>query len=74
MREHDTVVLTRALPDHGLEVGDVGVLVHVYDRQRGYEVEFLSGGGRTIAVVTLDPRDIRPLSEREILHTRRVCA
>ena len=74
MNEHDTVVLTRSLPDHGLQIGDVGAIVHVYGDQEGFEVEFVSGAGDTVAVVTLKPDDVRRLGESEILHVRKIPA
>lgn len=74
MNEHDTVVLTRSLPEHGLQVGDVGAIVHVYGDHQAYEVEFVSGGGETVAIVTLQPGDVRRLGESEILHVRSIPA
>ena len=70
MIEHDTVVLTRSLVDHGLEAGDVGAIVHVYDDGCAFEVEFVAGSGSTLAVVTLEASDIRPVATSEILHVR----
>ena len=72
MKEHDTVVLTRSFPDHGLEIGDVGALVHVYSAGKAFEVEFVTGSGSTLAVVTLDADDIRPVATHEILHVRNI--
>jgi hypothetical protein len=72
--EHDMVVLTRDLPEHGLTSGDVGAVVHVYADSKAYEVEFVTGAGHTLAVETLEPRDIRPLGDSEILHIRSVTA
>jgi hypothetical protein len=74
MHEHDVVVLTRPLPDHGLVAGDVGAVVHIYGEGRGFEVEFVSGGGDTVAVVTLKPEDVRRFDESDILHVRRIPA
>ena len=74
MKEHDCVVLSRPLPDTGLLAGDVGTIVHVYAGEQGYEVEFVSGGGETVAVVTLKPSDVRCLDQSEILHVRRISA
>jgi len=68
--EHDRVVLTVALPDHGLEPGDVGVVVHVYPTQEAYEVEFVTLAGQTAAIVTTSADQIRPIGEREIPHAR----
>lgn len=74
MNEHDTVVLRRSLPEHGLEAGDVGVIVHVYENENGFEVEFVAGNGSTVAVVTLEARDVRPVATGEILHVRKIPA
>jgi hypothetical protein len=72
--EHDPVLLTRPLPDHGLLAGDVGAIVHVYPNEQAFEVEFVSGVGGTVAVVTLKPGDVRRFDESEILHVRRIPA
>ena len=39
--EHERVVLKSRVPAEGLEVGDVGTVVHVYGDGRAYEVEFV---------------------------------
>ena len=72
--EHDTVVLVRSLPDLGLQSGDAGSIVHVYDAGKGFEVEFVAGSGATLAVVTLHTNDIRPVATSEILHVRDIPA
>ena len=74
MNEHDMVVSTRPLADHGLEAGDVGAIVHIYEGGRAYEVEFVAGGGTPLAVVTLEAIHIRPVGRGEILHVREVAA
>ena len=73
-RELDTVVLARDLPTLGLERGDVGAVVHVYEGGAAVEVEFVSGGGVTVAVETLAMKDVRPLAAAEILHVRALAA
>lgn len=40
--EHDGAVLTVALPDAGLEAGDVGTVVHVYHHGQAYEIELIT--------------------------------
>jgi len=52
IKELDSVVLTVDLPEHGLKKGAVGTVVLVHD-SRGYEVEFMTLGGSTLAVVSL---------------------
>ena len=50
IRELDTVVLTEDLAEHGLKRGDVGAVVLLHG-DAGYEVEFVSLKGETLAVV-----------------------
>lgn len=69
-REHELIVLAHDLPEHGLARGDVGVVVHAYPGGEGFEVEFATGDGETLAVVTLGRDDVRPLRRRDILHVR----
>lgn len=70
LRELDTVVLTRDLPEYNLVKGDVGAIVHHYLAKNAFEVEFVAANGKTIAVATLMLDDVRPLLGREILHVR----
>ncbi len=67
IRELDVVVLTKDLPEQSLQAGDAGTVVHRYKRGSGYEVEFVSGVGETVAVLTLRKSDLRELGRREIL-------
>jgi hypothetical protein len=73
-KEIETVVLTRDLPEHRLEAGDIGTIVHRYPDGNGFEIEFVSAAGGTVAVLTLKPSDIRPLEGSEILHARRLAS
>jgi hypothetical protein len=70
--ELELVVLKRDLPDAALAVGDVGTVVLVHRQGAGYEVEFTTLAGDTVAVVTLDASDVRPVEAREIAHARAV--
>jgi len=69
--EHACVVLENDLPDAGLTAGDVGAVVFVHGEGDAYEVEFVDGDGTTIALVTLDASEVRPVAAGEILHARR---
>jgi Domain of unknown function (DUF4926) len=71
IKELETVVLTADLPQHGLKAGDLGtvVLVHTHG---GYEVEFMTLDGETVAVLSLSPDQVRPVGRREIAHARLV--
>ncbi len=72
MKEHDRVVLKFDIREYGLKTGDVGTIVHIYDQGKAYEIEFVSLNGETIAVVTIEAGQIRPVREREITHARAV--
>jgi len=71
MKELDTVVLRRALPDFSLVEGDVGAIVHVHAPD-AFEVEFVTGEGTTLAVTTLSAADLRPIDAHDLLHVRSV--
>ena len=49
---------------------DIGAVVHVYSKEKAYEVEFVNGEGHTVALVTLAPTDVRTMQSNEILHVR----
>ncbi len=70
IHELDTVVLVHDLKAYGLARGDVGAVVHCYQDGVSFEVEFVTGKGVTIAVLTLSQQEIRPMHAREILHVR----
>ena len=69
--EHSLVVLDREPPHERLDRDDVGTIIHIYDGGRAYEVEFVDGSGRTVALVTVDAEDVRPIAAGELLHARR---
>lgn len=70
IREHDCIVLTANLPDDGLVAGDVGTVVHIHRDAAAYEVEFMTLTGKTIAVTTVLPSQLRPVSKRDVAHVR----
>lgn len=67
----DTIVLDRDLPEHGLRKGDLGSVVEVYEPD-GLEVEFVTASGRSAALLTLNGRDVRPVSDDDLVSVR-VC-
>ena len=71
-KELDLVVLTHDYLEYNLKSSDIGTVVHCYDDKLGFEVEFVTAEGKTIAVVTLTKDDIRPFNHAEILHVRDV--
>jgi hypothetical protein len=70
IREHDSVVLTADLAEHGLCEGDIGTVVMVHRGGAGYEVEFMTLEGETIAVISLLASQVRPIGTKEIAHAR----
>jgi len=70
IKEHDRIVLTSPVPAAGLEAGDVGTVVHLYPDSEAYEVEFVTLDGHTAAVLTLEAAQVRPVSRRDLTHSR----
>lgn len=70
LKEHDIIVLNEDIPDHGLKKDDVGAVVAVYVKGKGYEVEFITYKGDTIAVVTLLHYQVRPIAAKEMMTVR----
>ncbi|MBI2000954.1 MAG: DUF4926 domain-containing protein [candidate division NC10 bacterium] len=58
IQELETVVLTHDVTEHGLKRGDLGAVVHWYADRGGFEVEFVTAEGKTVAVLTLTEADI----------------
>jgi hypothetical protein len=72
IKELDTVVLTRDIPEKQLCQGDLGAVVLVHADGRAYEVEFVTLGGETVALMTLPADAVRAVTGREIAHVREV--
>ncbi len=69
--EHSMVVLNTDRAADGLHAGDVGAVVHIHGGGKAYEVEFVDGDGTTIALLTLERSEVRPIEAGELLHARR---
>jgi hypothetical protein len=65
----DVVVLTRDVPMHGLQRGDVGAVVEVYGPD-AIGVEFVAASGRTKALVTLHTTDLREANDNDWVTVR----
>jgi hypothetical protein len=67
----DTVVLTRDVPRaEDARKGDLGAVVFVHEQGRAYDVEFVTPGGETLAVVNLPAGAVRAATKGEIAHAR----
>ena len=67
----ETVVLVRDLPEHGLQEGDLGAIVQLYEPD-GLEVEFVTAAGKTRALLTLTPADVRKVEDIDLIAVRSV--
>lgn len=65
----DTVVLQKEIPSKGLCLGDMGAVVELYEPD-GLEVEFVTGSGKTQALVTLKSSEVRLINNTDILAVR----
>ncbi len=70
IHELDSVVLKEDIRSLNLEKGDLGTVVFVHNNGEGYEVEFVTLDGDTIAVATLLPSQIRRIQQMEIASAR----
>ena len=70
IKEHDCVILTQDLPQEALVAGDIGTVVHIHQNGAGFEVEFMTLAGDTLAVTTLLPTQLRPIARRDVAHVR----
>jgi hypothetical protein len=72
--EHGVVVLTRDLPDEGLEAGDVGVVLLIHEgldgAPQGFTIEVTTLLGETVAVVDVPADLVRPAASRDVRHAR----
>jgi Domain of unknown function (DUF4926) len=74
IQETEDVILTCDLPEQGLARGDIGTVVLIHGKGKGYEVEFTTLDGETIAIVTLTADQVRPSKPKEIAHVRDLAA
>jgi hypothetical protein len=70
IKEHDCIVLTEDLANDGLKAGDIGTVVHIHAGGAGYEVEFMTLAGETVAIATLLASQLRPIARGDIAHVR----
>ena len=74
-KEHEQIVLTaEVLGDEGeaLKPGDVGTLIHIHPDAEAAVVEFLALDGGTVALATVLPSQMRPVTGADLTHARTV--
>jgi len=74
IKELDSVALTCDLAEHGLKRGDVGTFVLEHGKGEAFEVEFVDYDGQTIALLTLELTQVRPLRAGDIPHARELAS
>lgn len=65
----DVVVLKTDRPAQGLKRGDLGAIVDIYSPE-AIDVEFVAASGRTQALITVRPSDIREVSDDDLVAVR----
>ena len=65
----DTVALTHDIVDAGLQRGDLGAIVEVFDPE-AFKVEFVAASGLTQALLTLCADDIRHIGDHDLIAVR----
>jgi len=70
VKELDTVILARDIPEQKLRTGDIATVVHVHRDDAAYEVEFVTLGGETLCLVTLPAEAVRAVAGHETTHAR----
>jgi hypothetical protein len=70
IEEHDLVAHVSDIPDEGLASGDIGTVVSVHKQGQAYTVEFMTIGGRTVAVTLVRADKLRPVSQDEMQQAR----
>ena len=71
-KEHDILILTNDVPEHDLKAGDVGTMVAVLGGGAAFLIEFMTLDGHTVAVVELQPSQVRAVTDRDVDHARRI--
>jgi hypothetical protein len=65
----EVVVLRHDVPAHRLQRGDLGTVVEIYGPD-AIAVEFVAASGRTQALATLRPEDLRPVGDDDLVAVR----
>ncbi|OGE64915.1 hypothetical protein A3I48_03745 [Candidatus Daviesbacteria bacterium RIFCSPLOWO2_02_FULL_36_7] len=63
--ELEIVELAQDIKEHNLKEGERGTIVEIYKDGEAYEVEFVASDGRTTALLTLMPNDIRSAMNKD---------
>lgn len=64
IKEFEQVALTVDLPEDQIQAG---VVVDIYKDYSGYALEVFSANGTTLAVVTVEAAQVRPVSSKDVV-------
>ena len=70
IKEHERVALIEDIPKYHLKAGDLGVVVFIHSNHDGYELEIFGADGNTLDVVTVEARQVRAVTRRDVMHAR----
>lgn len=65
IQELNRVILTTNLPEYSLQQGDIGTVVLVHQGGQGYEVEFITLDGETVAVISVEKAQVRTIDSKD---------
>jgi len=72
---YEQVVLKRAIPEDGVQAGDVATLLDIVPGpagSKGAVLEFFNARGKTRLVTSVPVEDVEPLSDDEVFTVRRL--
>ena len=72
IKMYERVVLNQSIPARKLMKGDIGTVVMIHNKGKGFEVEFFTLEGSTRFVETLSPNQIRMVKSNEVAHVREI--
>jgi hypothetical protein len=68
LKDLDLAALRQDLPAYGLVADDIGTVVQVYADREAFEAEFVTTGGRTLAVQTFSVQQVARVPSGHVLH------
>ncbi len=72
IKAYDRIVLTEDIPGTNFRQGDVGTVAMIHHNGKGFEVEFFTLEGKTLAIETLLAHQVRAVEADEVAHVRKI--
>jgi hypothetical protein len=69
---YQQVILSKALPEHGLQQGDVATVVEIMEKENrtGYCLELFDSNGDTLKVIVVNESDIEEVKPHSVVNFR----